>query len=129
MIGKAIHHILTNSGPITAIVGQRVIRGIAQQGTIHPYISFRIFDDSGIETKDIYHDQDEATIELLIYDQDWKQVDTLAAAVKSAMHGFSGSANGVQVVECRFDGGSDETVNISQSLYAISQDYRIVIKN
>jgi hypothetical protein len=128
MIGKAVYHILSNATAVTDLVGDRILRGRAKQGTAHPYVVFSNATTDPVESKDDAQTQDDHIVEVLIFDQDYNKTEAVASAVREALHDYSGDANGVDVVECRFTGGDDEPADLNSILYGVAQDYRIVIK-
>ena len=70
-----------------------------------------------------------ATFSVLIYASTYSSVKALADSVRSAMHNFNGTANGVTILECLIteerDGSPDYLDGQDKPTYSVEHTYQI----
>jgi hypothetical protein len=70
-----------------------------------------------------------ATFSVLLYASTYSAVKALADSVRSALHNFNGTANGVTIVECliteELDGSPDYLEGQDKATYSVDHTYQI----
>jgi len=120
VVGKVIYN------KLASLVGNRVAPIKMGQGLDLPYITYQLIDQIPEDTKKTVSDFDMQRFQINIFTDDYAEVNTLAASVRSALDNLSATVEGVKVLMCRFANAVDLS-EINEDVYHIAIDYKFRI--
>lgn len=127
-VGKAIYYLLSTNGTLSAALGTKIYPDTAPQRTAFPYIVFQEIATVPSDAKDGASKLDTVRVQVDIYDDNYDDVETYAAAARTALDRQTGTINTVTVDSIKFDaeesGGYSEDMNV----WWRSQDYLVRLK-
>jgi len=118
-IGKVIYsklNSIASTFPVTA-----------PQGTTGNHIVYHVIDVVPAYAKETTSVFDDYRIQVDIYSNSYSGVMTLSDSVRTALDRVSGTIEGVEVSDMRFDGAQD-AYEISTDEFGVSQDYIIKVR-
>lgn len=126
MVGSAIKSILSD---VTSNVAGS--RAPYSQGS--KWVVYHMISDLPTPTKDSVSTFDTYRFQLDCYGRTYSDADTLAASVKSALDGYSGTVESVVIDHIVFDGEYDgiqsiEEMESREDFFRRIQDYLIIVK-
>lgn len=133
-IGKYIFSVLSADAAVSALVGNRIHPVFVPQGATFPCVAYMAKNEPFDQTKDHpgYHDRAVVTLHLWAeYDERqaaYSILEDLDEAIRNALDFVDGTAGGVQVESCRYDGtidGRDE----GNMMYLKTATYIFITKN
>jgi hypothetical protein len=124
--GKAIYYLLTNDGPISAIVGTRVFPEIADQEQTKPYVVYSIRSNDPSDVQAAPSALDTASVEVNCYALSYTAAIDLSDAVRTCLDRRSGTYSGVNVQSIQY---ITEVMDFEepQRLYRVMSDYEVRI--
>ena len=124
--GKAIYYLLTNDGPISAIVGTRVFPEIADQEQTKPYVVYSIRSNDPSDVQAAPSALDTASVEVNCYALSYTAAIDLSDAVRTCLDRRSGTYSGVNVQSIQY---ITEVMDFEepQRLYRVMSDYEMRI--
>jgi len=102
---KSIFYLLSNAAPVTAIVGTgpaRIFPGVAPSNQADPYITYMQIGTVPTDQKDAVSGFDKVDFDIDCYHKDFTILQTLGAAVRTALDFVSISSQGDTVDVIRF---------------------------
>jgi len=127
MIGKAIYSILSNDAGVTNLLSTRIYPTLAPQGTAHPYATYRITNTEMVGTKETDIPREMPQVQIDVFARSRADAENAGAAIRSALHGYTGTVEGIKITECRIINHDDEQLDAEYLLYIVTQDYEFRI--
>jgi len=127
MIGKAVYNILSNASGVTNLIGTRIFPSIAPQGTQHPYSTYRVTNTEMVDTKANVIPRELPQVQIDVFARSREDAENIAAAIRSALHGYTGTVQGIKIVDTRIINQNDGTLDADYILHVVSQDYEFRI--
>jgi len=126
-VGKAIYNILSNNSGVTSIT-TRISPLLIGQTLNLPAVVYSQLDTDPNDTKNGVSLLDEIQIEVDAIAETYAAAEDLAAAIRTALDRYTGTANGVKVQSVQFNNESDTLEKVQNGLYTITQDYTFRIE-
>ena len=126
-VGKAIYNILSNDSGVTSIT-TRISPLLIGQTLNLPAVVYSQIDTDPNDTKNGVSLLDEIQIEVDAIAETYSGAEDLAAAIRTALDRYTGTANGVKVQSVQFNNESDTLEKVQNGLYTITQDYTFRIE-
>ena len=126
-VGKAIYNILSNNSGVNSIT-TRISPLLIGQTLNLPAVVYSQIDTDPNDTKNGVSLLDEIQIEVDAHSETYAGAEDLAAAIRTALDRYTGTANGVKVQSVQFNNESDTLEKVQNGLYTITQDYTFRIE-
>ena len=126
-VGKAIYNILSNNSGVTSITN-RISPLLIGQTLNLPAVVYSQIDTDPNDTKNGVSLLDEIQVEVDAIAENYAGAEDLAAAIRTALDRYTGTANGVKVQSVQFNNESDTLEKVQNGLYTITQDYTFRIE-
>ena len=126
-VGKAIYNILSNNSGVTSIT-TRISPLLIGQTLNLPAVVYSQIDTDPNDTKNGVSLLDEIQVEVDAIAETYAGAEDLAAAIRTALDRYTGTANGVKVQSVQFNNESDTLEKVQNGLYTITQDYTFRIE-
>jgi hypothetical protein len=107
--GDLIYSRLSANGTISALVSTRISPQWVQENSALPYISYNMIAGVGIMVKNEDTFQDKELWQINVFDTNYDQAKTLAAAVRADLEGYSGTTASVEVKNIVYEGSSENS--------------------
>jgi len=127
---KSIFYLLSNAAPVTAIVGtspKRIFPGMAPQNQADPYITFQQIGTVSTDQKDAVSGFDKVDFDVDCYHKNFTDLQTLTAAVRTALDFVGITTQGDNVDMIRFVREFDGVDQTALRYHKILQ-FRVIIK-
>ena len=138
-IGKGIFNLLSNNGTISSNVGTRimpdVVNATATSARVLPYITYDIMSVEPVGDKGIAAGGsaliDVFRVQVNIYSDTYRQLETLAAAVLATLNRYTGTANTIKIQSVDYLNQADdyEKDGGNKGIYARGMDFNFRINN
>jgi hypothetical protein len=122
--GKALYYLLTNDGPVAAIVGTRIFPELADQEQVKPYIVYNIRSNDPSDVQSGPSSLDTASVEVNCYAPTYAAAIDLSDAVRTCLDRRSGTYSGVNIQSIQY---ITEVMDFDepQRLYRVMADYEM----
>jgi len=97
MIGKSIYYLLSNASGVTNIVSTRIYPARIPQIKDFPAISYHKISHEPTNQKDAVSGFDKVSFDIILWGKNYEQINTLSAAVRTALDRISISSQGVTI--------------------------------
>lgn len=127
-VGKVIYDQLSNDGTVAGLVSTRIYPDIAPQRATLPYVVYTEISTAPTDDKDGSSVLDTIQVQVDMYDDNYDDVETLAAAIRAALDRVSGTIQSVVVDKIIYSGEGSGAYSADMNIWWRSQDYQIRIK-
>jgi hypothetical protein len=123
MTGKAIYAILSAASAVTNLVSTRIYPEMATQKAAYPFLVYTISGTAPSDTKDGVSGLDVVEFSVMSYATTYDAVNTIAAAVRTALDRTSGTHGTVNVQSIRFQDQRSSEMDWDKNIFIIEQAY------
>jgi len=126
MIENAIYHILSNDAGVSGKISTRIYPMVApENASVDYYCTYQIISSATNSTKSSIGDRDTFLIQIDAYGPTNTKAAELGQDIRTALEGYSGTANGVVIEYCDYKGQND-TFEELENLFRKSYDFEIL---
>ena len=127
MLSDAIYNILSNAAGVTALVGTDIYPGAAPQGVNFPFVVYSTSSDP-TNQKDVVSPIDVNSVSEVCYAKTYRSAHLIAAAIRTALDNYSGTAASVVIRLAWFTSESDADFIEDHGFFVIDQSYQIKVQ-
>jgi len=124
MVDNAIYIILSKTSGVTTYTGAHIYTGVASENNLTCYVVIHLIDIVPELTKDGVSRMDEARVQIDCYHAVKLNCDNLAAAIRTALDRYRGTAGSYTVDKIIFQDARND-FDEERKIYKVSQDYII----
>lgn len=127
LLPSVVHYLLYANASITAIVGDKIRIGKADQTDLPPYIIFRKTNGSFPKSKDGNSSLAMAMVEVELYAETYAQLATIATLVRQTLDGQAGTIDGHDIKLLTYETTRDTYQDAAalDGIHMLQQDYLI----
>lgn len=130
-IGAAVRTILAADATLQGLLGtspMRVFPDMIPQNTPYPCAAYALIGTDPTNTKEGVSELDEIRLQFDVYDDNYDDVQTIAAQIRTVIDGYTGTSAGVVIDQVYFDGEQSGDYSEDLGIFWVSQTYQIHIK-
>ena len=120
--GDFIYSRLSNNATVSASVGTRISPHWIQENSELPYINYALVVGTPITVKNEDSFQDKEVWQVTVFDTDYNNAKTLAAAIRADLEGYSGTTASVVVKNVVYQGSSEDAEG---KVFQVNGDFEI----
>ena len=125
MISSAIYSILSTDSSVTAIVSTRIYPDILPMGVDQPAIIYNV-GDTGFETTKAAAVQTKHVLNVIIAHELYDSLNTLAAAIRTALYRKSGTFESVKIQRLSYVGEDEKGWDEEQQIHVKALKFEII---
>lgn len=127
LLPSVVRYLLNANASITAIVGEKIRIGKADQGDVAPYIIYRKTNGSFPKSKDGNSSLAMAMVEVEVYAETYAQLATIATLVRQTLDGQAGTIDGHDIKLLTYETTRDTYQDAAalDGIHMLQQDYLI----
>lgn len=128
MVGKVVYNLLSNDGPIQAVIGSAIYPIVAPQTVEGTFIVYNEIDFNSWITKDKPYPTRKHTVQVDVYSQSASTLFSVSELVETALNYQNGEIAGQCVFMIIYEGANDN-YNGEDETYRRTLSFSVIINN